>query len=189
MLRFAGYSLIEVLMVVAVVAVLSAIAAPRVSGSLTRQRAIAAAKRVAADLEYARARAMASSASCKVVFSPGRGAYVLPGVSNPLDRTSAPYMVRVNDAPYKCAIAAVSFGDDKSLRHQVFGNDEVGEVVFDGFGVPDTTGWVVVRCGPHLYKVTLDASGRASIAPTTKTVLQADISQAPFTVIEVAEAK
>jgi prepilin-type N-terminal cleavage/methylation domain-containing protein len=186
----AGFSLIEIMMVLAIMAVLGAIAAPRVSGSLTKQRAAAAAKRVASDLEFARASAMAGSTSRKVVFSPARGVYVVPDVASPLDRSPAPYRVRVGDSPYQAGIAAVSFGDDSSTKLvSVFDNDTISQVVFDGFGVPDTTGWITVRCGAHLYKVTLDAGGRATVAPVTQAVLNADVSTTPTAVVEKAEDK
>jgi prepilin-type N-terminal cleavage/methylation domain-containing protein len=186
----AGFSLIEIMMVLAIMAVLGAIAAPRVSGSLTKQRAAAAAKRIASDLEFARASAMAGSTSRKVVFSPVRGVYVVPDVSNPLDRSPAPYLVRVSAAPYEASIAAVSFGDDTTTKlATVFDNDSISQVVFDGFGTPDTTGWVTVRSGAHLYKVTLDAAGRATVAPVTQAALAADVSATPTAVVEKVEDK
>lgn len=189
-LRCAGFTLIEVLMVVAIMAVLSAIAVPRVTGSLARQRAMAAAKRVASDLEYARASAMAGSTSRKVVFNPLRGAYVLHDIGNPLDRSPGSYLVRVSEPPYQSAIAAVSFGDDAAAQYaSAFDDEAVGQVVFDGFGVPDTTGWISVRCGTHIYKVTLDAAGRAAVAPITEAALAVDIAQTPTAVVEKAEVK
>src|SRR5688500_4773678 len=82
----AGFSLIEVVMVLGIMVILAGIAAPRMTGSISRQRAMSAARRIASDLEFARSNAMANSASRKVVFSPARGAYAVPGVDNPLDR-------------------------------------------------------------------------------------------------------
>ena len=67
-----GFSLLEVVLVVAIIAVLAAIAAPRYGRAAGRYRADVAARRIVADLEYARlsartAGAVAIRASCLAV--------------------------------------------------------------------------------------------------------------------------
>ena len=183
-----GMSLIEVVMALAIMGILAAIAVPRMTGSIARQRAQTAANRIASDIELARSAAMASSSSRKVVFSPAKEAYVLPALSNPLDRSPAPYVIYLSSAPYSAKIAAVSFGDDTGLTYSpVFQTDRVGEVAFNGFGMPDTAGWITVRCNDYLYKVTLDASGRTTVARISEATLSLDISSSPSTVVEEAE--
>ena len=58
-----GFTLIELVMVLAIIGLITAIAAPRYAASLARYRAESAARRVAADLALARREAAASSSS------------------------------------------------------------------------------------------------------------------------------
>ena len=177
-------------MVLAIMGVLAAIATPRISGSMSRARAQSAAKRVAADIEFARSTAIASSASRRVVFSPTRAAYVIPGATSPLNPGSALYSVRLSQPPYQATMAAVSFGDDSARSYATaFDADPIGEIVFDGFGTPDTAGWITLKCGDHYFKVTMDTAGRTSVTQVPVATLNSDIASATAGVVAVLEEK
>src|SRR5688500_9245400 len=60
-----GFTLIEIVMVLFIMAIVAAMAAPRYSQAIARYRLESAAGRVAADLEYARALARSTSTSLK----------------------------------------------------------------------------------------------------------------------------
>lgn len=172
-----AFSLVELVLVLLLLGVIAAIAAPRLSASMERSRALAAAQRVAADLEAARSAAMAASASRKVIFAPAKSAYGGGGLAGVLDRGSGTYVVDLSRAPYNSTIPAASFGDSTSLRWTgVYDLDAAQEVVFDGFGRPDTEGWIVTASGGSYYKVALDRTGRTSISRVTRDQVNGDIS-------------
>jgi len=144
-----GFTLLELLLVLAIVGVITAIAAPRYHASATRYRAEAAARRVVSDLTLARSRARASSASRTVIFSVDSDQYTIVGVRHP-DRPSEDYRTVLSAEPYKAQIVSAAFGGSE-------------KVTFNGFGVPDSGGGVVVQAGSIQKKVSLHPqTGEAS---------------------------
>src|SRR5688500_10231700 len=107
--RAAGFSLFELLIVVSLFAIVAAMAVPRYASSVGRYRADAAARRVAADLALARAKARAASAARTVTFNAAAGAYTISGMRH-LDRASDPYTVNLSAAPYHVLVAHADFG-------------------------------------------------------------------------------
>ena len=144
-----GFSLLELVIVVAIVAVVAGIAIPRYSGWQFRYRADAAARRIEADMTLARARAKASSAGQLVVFDVGAETYQLPGVPD-MDRPGSPYEVDLSLSPYCAKIVSADFGG-------------IATATFDGYGVPDSSGQVVVQSGTITKTIKLYA-GTAEIA-------------------------
>jgi len=145
----AGFSLLEVVLVVAIVAVLAAIAAPHYGRAAARYRADVAARRIIADLEYARITARTAGASRTVTFSPGANEYTITGLAGMDGRTA--YRVALGDAPYDAEILKVDLGGDAA-------------VVFDGYGAADSGGTVLVRVGEATRTLVLDAdSGKATL--------------------------
>ena len=135
-----AFSILELIIVLTIVALLAGIAVPRFSSSIARQRAVAAAKRVAADLSMARHRAVHSSESTTVTFS-GSG-YVVSGARH-LDRSTDTYKVDLSANPYEAQILAADFGGDP-------------EITFDIYGNPDSEGTVVVAVALWQHTITLD---------------------------------
>lgn len=141
-------------MVLAILGVLSAIAVPKFQRSIARQRADAAATRVAADLRFARKRAMQRSTTQSIVFTlaAGNDAYGLPSVPGLNDPTTA-YRVPLSAEPYNASLTTVTLGGDLTL-------------IFDGFGVPDSGGTIVLRVGEFVKTITINAStGEPTISP------------------------
>ena len=140
----------------AIVGIAAAIATPRYAQSLARYRAESAAHRVAADLAYAQSRARLDGVSRSVSFNVGADGYTMPGVKDP-DTGSAPYVVGLGEEPYRATIITASFDDPMSL-------DVVNEVIFDGYGKPDSAGTVTVKVGSITFSVNLAAdSGKATV--------------------------
>jgi len=138
-------------MVLAIIATLAAIAAPRYANSLAHYRVEMAARRILADLKYARLFAYIASSSQSVTFYPASDRYEMPAREDP-DHPGSPYDVRLCDEPYHADLTSVSF---------VGGGDTV---TFDGFGMPDRGGSVTLQAGNHTRSVLIDAeTGRASI--------------------------
>ncbi len=161
-----GISLIEIIVVLAIAGVLGAIATPRLARSAARQRAVAAAKRVAADLAYARSDAMTAGAGRRVFISPLRGMYEVQESANPVTLKAAPYRVNLGAGPYQCKILGAMFGNDAGEKYDFTGvSESTSLVVFDGYGTPDTAGRVVVGCGDVMFVVELSAAGRVTTRP------------------------
>ena len=122
------------------IAIVGAIAIPRYGASLANHRVDAAARRIAADLDYARRQARFASSSTTIVFDIATHQY-----------SDSVTTVALEDDPYKTIIVFVNFGGD-------------AEIVFDGFGRPDSGGSVLVQSGDRERTVALDGdSGRVTI--------------------------
>ncbi|MFB0524350.1 MAG: GspH/FimT family pseudopilin [Phycisphaerae bacterium] len=145
-----GFSLLELVLVLAIIATLAAIAAPRYQTALARYRADLAARRIVADLALAQSNAKAASSSRNVVFSISANNYQMPDLP-PLDGTSGSYIIELSEKPYEANLISADFGGDQ-------------EVIFNGWGIPDSGGTVVLTVGPEQRTVTVDAeSGKAQI--------------------------
>ncbi len=143
-----GFSLLELVLVLALVATLAAIAAPRYGKAVARYRTEMAARRIVSDLSYARKRAQIRSASQVITFRPASDDYEIDGAAS-LDDASASYIVKLSDAPYRTSLVSATFGGDAA-------------VTFDGYGVPSAGGQIVISTGEYRKTIVLDAaSGKA----------------------------
>ncbi len=140
--RHAGFTLLDLMMAMAVIAIVAAIATPRYANALTRYRAEAAARRVAADLALARQTAKSTSSSRTVQFDAADDSYVISNVRE-LDTAGTMYRVQLQDPPYQAQIVSVDLGGD-------------WEITFDGFGIPDSGGFVIVQAGDYQYTIVVD---------------------------------
>ena len=148
--RDRGFSLLELVIVLAILAVLAAIAVARYANATTHYRADAAARRIVADLDLARAKARSSSSRQAVVFSVDLDQYQIRGVPG-LNHPSSDYTVRLAESPYHASLVGADFA----------GTDEV---VFDGWGMPDNPGSITLRVGNVTKAVIVDAdTGEAHV--------------------------
>jgi type II secretory pathway pseudopilin PulG len=138
-----AFSVIELVLVLVIVALLAAIAIPRVGGSIARERADAAAARVAADLALARNRARTTSQSVTVLFDTTQETYRLVGVADPT-RPGSEYRIDLAGEPYLSDLVSADFGGDATI-------------VFDIYGVPDSGGDLYVRAGEWVRRVVVQA--------------------------------
>lgn len=145
-----GFSLLELVLVTAILAIVSAIAIPRYGCAATRYQVDLAARRVAADLRQAQAHAKTTGASCTIVFSVATGSYCLMNVPS-LDRSPGDYTVDLMAEPYRASLVSASF-------------NTTSQVVFNGWGLPDNAGSVIVAVGTQQRTVTVDVqTGHISI--------------------------
>jgi len=137
-----GFSLLEMVLVLVILAIAAAIAVPRHAAAVARYRTEAAARRIAADLVQARSLARQTSRDQTVVFDTAADCYTLVGFDDP-DRPGRPYTVALAEAPYHANLTGVAFGEEAS-------------VTFDGFGAADQSGKVAVQVGGYRWTVTVD---------------------------------
>ena len=145
-----GFSLAEVACVLVIIGILSAIAVPRFSNSIALQHVDAAARRVRADLSLARRHAKIATTSQTVSFDSAMNSYRLVGMADP-DHPAAEYKVELSEEPYNATIVSANFDGDE-------------EIIFDGWGVPDSGGSVIVQVGSHQKTIDVDPdTGQASV--------------------------
>ena len=145
-----GFSLAEVVCVVAIIGTIAAIAGPRLSNSLALQHVEAAARRIVVDLAFARRQAKRTDVAQTVRFDPAIGDYSLVGMPHP-DHAARDYGVSLQEEPYGATLVSADFGGDQ-------------EIIYDVFGIPDSGGSVVIRVGNHVRTIVVDADmGKATV--------------------------
>jgi type II secretory pathway pseudopilin PulG len=124
---------VELILVIVLVAIVSAVAAPRYASSASNYRASHAAKRLAADLELARQTARFNGTSVTVTFNASTHQYAMAGVKS-LTSSSNTYTVYLLKEPYRASFTSLDAGGDTAL-------------VFDRYGVPDSAFSIVLGAG------------------------------------------
>lgn len=136
-----AFSLVEVVVVLLIMSIFGAVAAPSFFDSLLFNRVESAARRVKADIDYARQRARLTSTTQTVTFA---GA-VYTTTTKSIDRPSTTNTVNLTKSPYSLNSATANFGGIQSLS-------------FDGYGTPTSGGTVVLNAKAHQCTVTVDAT-------------------------------
>ena len=145
-----GFSLLELVVVLIIMALLAAIAVPRYGHAIARQRVDAVARRIIVDLSLARRQARMAGSSQEVRFDVAQNRYTLTGLPH-LNRSSNEYAVSLSSEPYLATLLSADF-------------DSSDTVTFDGYGVPDSGGQIVVRVGDYQKTISLDVeTGEANI--------------------------
>ena len=145
-LRRRAFSLLEMVVVVAVASVTAAIAIPRMGNATARYRVDFAARKVVADLDRARANARLTGAAQSVTFNLATYRYVVTGGSG----ASAGFTTDLSVDPYQCQVSGATFGGS-------------AVATYDAYGLPTAGGTVSIRSGTQTRTVTLDAaSGKAA---------------------------
>jgi prepilin-type N-terminal cleavage/methylation domain-containing protein len=141
-----GFTLVEVAVVIAILAVLAAIAVPRYSLALQRYRAAAVGQRVAADLALAQTLGKTTSIGQPVAFSVASNNYQLTGYAGFLGGgAQANYTVSLAASPYNATLVSANF-------------NSTTQVTFNRFGQPDNGGTVVVQVGTVQKTITVDGT-------------------------------
>lgn len=148
--RRRGFTYLDFLIATLLLGLAASIAAPRFVQTIHRNRAEMAARRIKADLGYARQHAISQSSPVTVQFFPASETYTIPALPD-LDRVGQTYSVDLTVYPYEVDIVSATLGGDSDVQ-------------FDRYGQPDSSGTITVAAGTHQQTVTIDPdSGRATI--------------------------
>jgi len=142
-----AFTLVELVLVVAIVGVVAAIALPRVGSVLDTNRADVAAAKLAADLELLRASARARSTTATIFLNPVTDSWRLANVTAPGDPNPDP-VVRLAESPFHATL-------------DPFAGPGEFELSFDQYGIPSTAVRIVLRSGAQSRAVTVSRPGGA----------------------------
>jgi prepilin-type N-terminal cleavage/methylation domain-containing protein len=145
-----AFTLVELVLVMATIAILAGIAAPKYASSLANYRSILASRQFAADLGAAQAIACATSTSQTVAITQPTSSYTVTALRK-LDNRAGTYSVNLSSSPYYASI------NSATLPAAV----TAGQIVFDGYGTPNTGATVIISSGGRTHTVTLDAASGA----------------------------
>ena len=155
--RRAGFTLIDLTITILILGIVASVAVPRFSQSLNIVRADAAARHIAADLNYARHRAQVSSRPNAVNFSTSPAGYAMPTTPH-LNRSGTSYAVNFSDLGLPVQLAANIQGTS-SVTYNAFGLPTAGSPL-----VPMTSGSITVTSGAASKTVVINPqTGRASV--------------------------
>ena len=148
--RLGGFSLLELVMVLAIVGITTAIAVPRYMSSIQNYRLNASAQRIVTDLSFARSQAKSTSSSRTFQVSVVDDAYLI-SEENQIDQAADTYRVDLKLAPYHTSIKSIDLGGDAQL-------------VFNGFGDPDANGAIIINTLQGKKAILIDSvTGEISI--------------------------
>lgn len=150
----AAFTIVELAVVLIIMGITSAIAAPRYADFIAQNRLDAASRRISADLNYASREARHRSTSQQVTFNVVGNAYALDGLTS-LTRRSQAYIVELDEEPYGAAVVSADFGGDAVL-------------IYDGYGEPDSGGTIVLSVGAHQRTLTIATTSFGSVAIEAK---------------------
>ncbi|MCH2114009.1 MAG: prepilin-type N-terminal cleavage/methylation domain-containing protein [Pirellulales bacterium] len=169
--RQSGFTIVELTIVLLVMSILAAVAAPRYLEATARFRVKAAAKRIAADLNHVRANANSKGAGVQtewVSFYETSDNYRLWNYAN-IDRPGSEYWVHLQQTAYPVDLVLATFTNQNgytsndTIKYDMYGTAKSGAPPF----IPDAplvTGQIVVQSGAEQQIVVISpVTGKASV--------------------------
>lgn len=147
-----GFTLGELLIVLAIMSVVVAVALPRWTASLQKYRVANAAARIAADIARTQSAAYSTSAPKTITFTVSSSQYSISGVTS-LNGSSATNVVALTHEPYRCSLVSV------------WGQTGTQTITFDGHGIPDKGGTIIVALNGQQKSIVVDAATGTAVVP------------------------
>jgi type II secretory pathway pseudopilin PulG len=158
----------ELVIVVLIIGILSAVAVPRFTDSLCRFRVEAAARRIAADVNLARQQARNSESEQWVLFYPSSDYYKLYNDPHP-DHPAQEYVIKLTKTAYPVYLVSAVFENTNGykdywrLRFDSYGSPQCGAPPTVPYA-PLVSGTVVVQSGNAQRTVVINpVTGKASV--------------------------
>lgn len=144
--------------VVLILGIIAAVAAPRYVDSLSHFRVEATAKRITADLWLARRTAKTSRAERTVQFYVPGNYYELEGLDD-MNHPDLPYEVNLAKTGYPATLVSVDFDGNDSLTFDMYGRPFTGSPP-----APLVAGSIVIQSSGRQRTIVVDAAtGAASV--------------------------
>jgi len=138
----AGFSIVEIVIVLMIISIMAAVAAPKFADAYMYHKVESAARRIKADLKLTRRVAMAKSQIHTFEFVTSTK-YQLTGIAS-ADHTARGIVVDLAQSPYEMATVTFDLGGDTSVS-------------FNGHGIADSDAQIDIAVGGHSRQITLDA--------------------------------
>jgi type IV fimbrial biogenesis protein FimT len=142
--------LLELVVVISILAILAALAAPRYTLAIQRYRLEMAANRVAADIRLAKSYARAKGSTATISFAISNSSYSIAGLTS-TERRGEAFGVDLSRDPFGVSIQSADFAGTNTLT-------------IKGFGTPSSGGTVLLRLGDQTKTISVSAdSGEVSV--------------------------
>lgn len=157
-----GFSLLEMVCVIAIIAVVSAIVLPHWAAAVQNQQMNLALRRIGSDIALAQARANYGSTAVTIAFNPDSNSYQIVGMPDP-DRPNQTYTVSLAADPYRVTLTSATFqstgtsGSGPTTMPSGTGSPSAS-MAFDGYGTPLAGGTIVLSQGSTSRTLSVDAS-------------------------------
>jgi prepilin-type N-terminal cleavage/methylation domain-containing protein len=167
--RQRAFSLLELVMVMGILVVMAGIALPRFGTAHLRYSVELAARRVSADLSYARDVARQKSSAQEIVFDQDAETYTLSGVGD-VDRAGVDYTVSLTEEPYEVEVVSASFENanghigSERVRFDMWGQPESGDPNESEPFAPLISGSIIIGAGSETRTITITpVTGKVTI--------------------------
>jgi prepilin-type N-terminal cleavage/methylation domain-containing protein len=141
-----AFTLMELVIVMMILGILAAAAAPRFADALARFRLDAVVARIQLDLKYAQELAKTSRTDQQVIFDPLTDTYTLPGVPD-MDHPTVDYGADISGGVFQVELVSADFGEPP---------DTSSTVTYNAWGLAYDGGTIVVQIGSHQQAILVE---------------------------------